>query len=82
MDDDTSVQNTQESSNVALNVGDFIAIRDLLKISIERGGSFRAEEMCIVGGVYNKLNGFVNHIQSVIEKTETNTNNNLKTENE
>lgn len=60
-----------DNSNNTLNVGDFVAIRDILKVAIERGGAFKAEEMHIVGDVFNRLNLFVNHIQSVVQTQDT-----------
>jgi len=44
---------------VGLNVGDLVGLRQIIAVAAQRG-AFRAEEMEVIGRVYNKLNAFLN----------------------
>lgn len=59
-------ENTQPP---VLSPNALIAIRDIIKVSIERG-TFKAEEVASVGSVFNELNGFVNYLVAVIQSKE------------
>lgn len=49
-----------EAANaVGLNIGDLAGLRQIIAVAAQRG-AFRAEEMEVIGRVYNKLNAFLN----------------------
>ena len=64
-----------EAANAAgLNIGDLAGLRQIIAVAAQRG-AFKAEEMEVVGRVYNKLNTFLNAMtpaeQETTEETET-----------
>ena len=52
---------------VQLNVQDLINATILLKVAIERGGTFKAEEMAEVSAVYSKMNAFAQYVQATAQ---------------
>ena len=65
MSEENTVEAAEESvdaaNNVGLNVGDLAGLRQIIAVAAQRG-AFRAEEMEVIGRVYNKLNAFLNSI--------------------
>jgi hypothetical protein len=68
-----------EAANaVGLNIGDLAGLRQIINVAAQRG-AFRAEEMEVIGRVYNKLNAFLNSLapaqeeaaEETTEETET-----------
>jgi hypothetical protein len=68
-----------EAANaVGLNIGDLAGLRQIIAVAAQRG-AFRAEEMEVIGRVYNKLNAFLNSLapaqeeaaEETTEETET-----------
>jgi len=60
-----------EAANVAgLNIGDLAGLRQIINVAAQRG-AFKAEEMEVVGRVYNKLNTFLNSLAPAEEAAET-----------
>lgn len=57
---------TAAPTPVTLHVNDIVNGTILLRVAIERG-AFKAEEVGEVGAVYNKLNSFVQYLQSVAQ---------------
>ena len=63
---------------VGLDVGDLGGLRQIIAVAAQRG-AFRAEEMEVIGRVYNKLNAFLNSLapaqetatEETTEETET-----------
>lgn len=47
--------------NKSIQVNDLAAVRDILKVAIERA-AFKAEEVAGVGMIFNKFNAFVDHM--------------------
>jgi len=62
MSEENTVEAAEESvdaaNNVGLNVGDLAGLRQIIAVAAQRG-AFRAEEMEVIGRVYNKLNAFL-----------------------
>jgi hypothetical protein len=63
---------TGADNSVGLSVNDLIALRQIIAVAAQRG-AFKAEEMEVVGGHYNRLNAFVQNIAPQTETTEDNT---------
>jgi hypothetical protein len=67
-----NVETTEEAAEAAaagLNIGDLAGLRQIIAVAAQRG-AFRAEEMEIIGRVYNKLNGFLNSLAPADGDTE------------
>lgn len=58
---ETVEQNVAENTNPELTVQDLGNIRTIIDIAAQRG-AFRAAELEAVGGVFNKLNTFLNAV--------------------
>jgi hypothetical protein len=59
-----------EAANaVGLNIGDLAGLRQIINVAAQRG-AFRAEEMEVIGRVYNKLNAFLNSLAPAEEAAE------------
>ena len=57
-----------EAANaVGLNIGDLAGLRQIIAVAAQRG-AFRAEEMEVIGRVYNKLNAFLNSLAPAQEE--------------
>ena len=57
-----------EAANaVGLNIGDLAGLRQIINVAAQRG-AFRAEEMEVIGRVYNKLNAFLNSLAPAQEE--------------
>ena len=52
---------------VGLNIGDLAGLRQIINVAAQRG-AFRAEEMEVIGRVYNKLNAFLNSLAPAQEE--------------
>jgi len=67
-----SEENTTESVEeaVGLNIGDLAGLRQIIAVAAQRG-AFKAEEMEVVGRVYNKLNTFLNGLAPAETAEET-----------
>jgi hypothetical protein len=65
---DEAVDTQTEAAAVGLNVGDLAGLRQIIAVAAQRG-AFRAEEMEIIGRVYNKLNAFLNSLAPAQEET-------------
>jgi len=66
MSEENNIETTEttEAANadaVGLNVGDLAGLRQIIAVAAQRG-AFRAEEMEVIGRVYNKLNTFLNSL--------------------
>ena len=62
MSEENTTESTEqaEAANAAgLNIGDLAGLRQIIAVAAQRG-AFKAEEMEVVGRVYNKLNTFLN----------------------
>jgi len=51
----------EAAAAVGLNIGDLAGLRQIIAVAAQRG-AFRAEEMEVIGRVYNKLNAFLNSL--------------------
>jgi hypothetical protein len=49
---------TEAQQSVDLNVQDLNMLRSIIDLAAQRG-AFKPAEMAAIGGVYNKLNGFL-----------------------
>jgi hypothetical protein len=85
MSEENTVETNEESVDTAqaeaanavgLNIGDLAGLRQIIAVAAQRG-AFRAEEMEVIGRVYNKLNAFLNSLtpaeETVDETTEEET---------
>jgi len=69
---------SEAANAVGLNIGDLAGLRQIINVAAQRG-AFRAEEMEVIGRVYNKLNSFLNSLapaeeapaEETTEETET-----------
>ncbi|HAT69932.1 MAG TPA: hypothetical protein DCS22_05460 [Flavobacteriaceae bacterium] len=62
------VEQPQESSN--LTIADLQTISNIIDIAMTRG-AFRANEAKAVGGLYEKINAFLQTVQQQAQQTET-----------
>jgi hypothetical protein len=58
---------TEAANAVGLNIGDLAGLRQIINVAAQRG-AFRAEEMEVIGRVYNKLNAFLNSLAPAQEE--------------
>jgi hypothetical protein len=58
---------SEAANAVGLNVGDLAGLRQIIAVAAQRG-AFRAEEMEVIGRVYNKLNAFLNSLAPAQEE--------------
>jgi len=58
---------SEAANAVGLNVGDLAGLRQIIAVAAQRG-AFRAEEMEVIGRVYNKLNAFLNAMTPAAEE--------------
>lgn len=61
--ENTTNQVEQEARPAELSVKDLVNIRAIIDTAVRRG-AFSAEEASAVGAVYDKLNAFLNAVQS------------------
>lgn len=52
---------TEAQQSVDLNVQDLNMLRSIIDLAAQRG-AFKPAEMAAIGGVYNKLNGFLESV--------------------
>jgi hypothetical protein len=58
---------SEAANAVGLNIGDLAGLRQIINVAAQRG-AFRAEEMEVIGRVYNKLNAFLNSLSPAQEE--------------
>jgi len=58
---------SEAANAVGLNIGDLAGLRQIINVAAQRG-AFRAEEMEVIGRVYNKLNAFLNSLAPAQEE--------------
>jgi hypothetical protein len=58
---------SEAANAVGLNIGDLAGLRQIIAVAAQRG-AFRAEEMEVIGRVYNKLNAFLNSLAPAQEE--------------
>jgi hypothetical protein len=63
---------SEAANAVGLNIGDLAGLRQIINVAAQRG-AFRAEEMEVIGRVYNKLNAFLNSLAPAQEAAEETT---------
>jgi hypothetical protein len=59
---------SEAANAVGLNIGDLAGLRQIINVAAQRG-AFRAEEMEVIGRVYNKLNAFLNAMTPATEES-------------
>jgi len=70
-DENTTDGAAEGTADVAgLTIGDLAGLRQIMAVAAQRG-AFRAEEMEVIGRVYNKLNAFLNSLAPAETEGET-----------
>lgn len=65
-----SEEQTNEPQQMDLTIQDLAAIKSIIDVASQRG-AFKANEMAVVGTVYNKLDGFLSAISAQTEEAKS-----------
>ena len=67
---DTPTPTQEQQQAPQLTINDLVAARDTIKVTLERGGLFKVDEMQVLMTVYKKLNDFIEYAEAVTKANE------------